>query len=1323
MADDGSNAVVSIGVSDYQVAADSGIWSKIPSTANYELHIAPTSAISLVTNANSYLTDSHVTEVNIADTSSALHSQWSSLEALFSNHKLGDIAQTDNSPILSSDFSSASLGVMSHLSSPNTQILAGGNSGGSSGLVRETYTNEGAFSDNLTWFNSVNGHIPDTSAVTNDLSLDHVGIPNSTSDRFSGYFIPKTSGVYQFFTNSDDGSFIYLGTANQKVEDLQSFVQSSSDYHNANLIVDNHGIHGNDHREGSTPYLVAGTAYPISAYFYQGGGGANFEFGFKAPGEANFTQDGTGYCYPDLVVEITLPYNDYAQYEQNVLAKVYSSIDGALVPVSVHDVPAAHLAEVISNVQAAHISVQDVGTQIGLHLTQIEAAALTGRLNSLEISSGRIDLHPATASALLTHNVELVADTGAIIALTASNSAELVAIAQLGDANQALADLGVNQIHLQPDVHYSLTGSDLDLLTGKAANLWNGIAHSQITVTAVDAAHDFNYYQEQGYQVGDAVSTTYTFKDLDPTVNQKLPLDLKALQNLSIDAIAITGSDDQPITGPVSITLDAGADVNFEGVLPHFENNVEATLNISTGDQLHQLAQYEVNGDFNATTGIDHIELSLSDQTALSDVLSSATLTQDLANLRAVSVAGVDPQTANNTHLSADTIDVVSSHIDATNYAAVQLDAAQAQTLITDGLSFAAGDHITLDVGHGTHLGNSLKELQKLGIDAVALGGDAGAPGTLELAAGEVLHGNLGGLPNFGLDLNGDGILTNTVGGLTEFSAGHVTLDVGAADLAGITAADALTLQSHGIEEVRLELSGQTGLESIFDAQGNLTNTLNTELSALHGGTLSTNTPAVQTTLDVGHTDHLHLNAAQAQTLITDGLSFAAGDHITLDVGHGTHLGNSLKELQKLGIDAVALGGDAGAPGTLELAAGEVLHGNLGGLPNFGLDLNGDGILTNTVGGLTEFSAGHVTLDVGAADLAGITAADASMLQSHGVDHLAISESLNFFESDWMRFGEINAMHSGASSMDFRLELHASGSGLNSFDQALMSEFQDLKDHTSGTLHDFGATGIDLLGQYAAPGQYGALIDALTKSGVTDFVVESKNIEIGDSLAAALVDSGMLHALPSTNMVIDAAHTPMFNLPGFNDLAPEHMGVHLFTSMNDLAQLGVDHVSGITADHVYIDLGRAITGGNQDAIQEISDLLDSLDPAHAAKPIFGVGVSAAMVINSDMANLIHGQGGLSADLVHALNNIGINEIDVLANSSTDPSVTANLIKGVAGVTTDALHTNIADPAAPVDPSSAPVAQTVPVQVQVKIIGADTDPSLYDHLLPHQMPQK
>jgi hypothetical protein len=317
----------------------------------------------------------------------------------------------------------------------------------------------------------------------------------------------------------------------------------------------------------------------------------------------------------------------------------------------------------------------------------------------------------------------------------------------------------------------------------------------------------------------------------------------------------------------------------------------------------------------------------------------------------------------------------------------------------------------------------------------------------------------------------------------------------------------------------------------------------------------------------------------------------------------------------------------------------------------------------------------------------------------------------------------MNLIHKSTSGhIDFSLALRDSVSGINSFDQALSAEFNYLKNNAVGDLQDFGATGIDLLHQYAAPDQYGALIDALTKSGVTEFVVESKNIEIGDSLAAALVDSGMLHALPSSNLVIDASHTPMFDLPGFNDLAPEHMGVHLFTTMNDLAQLGVDQVSGISADHVYIDLGRAITGKDvitgvdQNIIQEISDLLHSLDPANEAKPIFGVGVSGAMVINSDMANLIHSQGGLSAQLVHALNNIGINEIDVLADKGNDPSVTSNLVKDSQGKWASALDTSIPDPA-------APVAQTLPVQMQVKIIGADTDPTLHDQLLPHVPPHK
>jgi hypothetical protein len=447
----------------------------------------------------------------------------------------------------------------------------------------------------------------------------------------------------------------------------------------------------------------------------------------------------------------------------------------------------------------------------------------------------------------------------------------------------------------------------------------------------------------------------------------------------------------------------------------------------------------------------------------------------------------------------------------------------------------------------------------------------------------------------------------------------------------------------------------------------------------------------------------VHLDAAQAQTLITDGLSFATADQVTLDVSPslGTHLGNTLKELHKLGVDHIS---NIGA-----------LHVDLG---------------TDSLAGFSAFDIptfdplANITLELNNQPTIDPFASNTDLnlmteLKARGVDHLAIAEALNLNDVDWMHLGQMNSLHS-VGSADFQIEIK-SGNGVSSFDAALMAEFENLEDSNVVALHDIGVTGIDLLGKYAAPGQFGGLIDALTKSGVTNFVVESDAIQIGDSLAAALVDSGMLHALPSSNLTIDAAHTPIFGLKGFNDLKPEHMGVHLFTSLNDLAQLGVDHISGIGgADHVYVDLGLGLTGGNQDAIGEIADLLKSLDPANEAKPIFGVGKSGAMVINSDMANLIHGQGGLSADLVHALNNIGIKEIDILANNSQDPSVTANLIKGVGQVTTDALHTNIADPAAPVD---APVAQTVPVQIQVKIIGADNDPTLHDQLLPHVPPHK
>ena len=173
------------------------------------------------------------------------------------------------------------------------------------------------------------------------------------------------------------------------------------------------------------------------------------------------------------------------------------------------------------------------------------------------------------------------------------------------------------------------------------------------------------------------------------------------------------------------------------------------------------------------------------------------------------------------------------------------------------------------------------------------------------MCSSDLLHGNLAGLPNFGIDLNGDGVLTDSVGNV-EFGAGHVTLDVGTSDLAGVTTDDATALLSHGVNEIRLELGDQDSFNSLFDSNHALNSALSNQLAALHGDDPTHQT--LTTSIDVGNGGAVYLDAAQAQSLITDGLSFATADQVTLDVGTGTHLGNSLKELQKLGIDAVEIG-------------------------------------------------------------------------------------------------------------------------------------------------------------------------------------------------------------------------------------------------------------------------------------------------------------------------------------------------------------------------------------------------------------------------------
>ena len=72
-------------------------------------------------------------------------------------------------------------------------------------------------------------------------------------------------GTYTFYTTSDEGSKLYIGG-----------------YNEANLVVNNDGLHGSQERSGSKN-LTAGR-YPITVTFFEAGSGEKLEVRWQGPG-------------------------------------------------------------------------------------------------------------------------------------------------------------------------------------------------------------------------------------------------------------------------------------------------------------------------------------------------------------------------------------------------------------------------------------------------------------------------------------------------------------------------------------------------------------------------------------------------------------------------------------------------------------------------------------------------------------------------------------------------------------------------------------------------------------------------------------------------------------------------------------------------------------------------------------------------------------------------------------------------------------------------------------------------------------------------------
>ena len=95
-----------------------------------------------------------------------------------------------------------------------------------------------------------------------------------------GYFIPPTTGTYTFYTSSDDGSGVWVG----------SMASASSGRTTTNAVLNNNmGSGQGDTKRSGTINLTAGQVYPIRIVHDEGSGGDNLTFSWAGPGIAETT--------------------------------------------------------------------------------------------------------------------------------------------------------------------------------------------------------------------------------------------------------------------------------------------------------------------------------------------------------------------------------------------------------------------------------------------------------------------------------------------------------------------------------------------------------------------------------------------------------------------------------------------------------------------------------------------------------------------------------------------------------------------------------------------------------------------------------------------------------------------------------------------------------------------------------------------------------------------------------------------------------------------------------------------------------------------------
>ena len=152
----------------------------------------------------------------------------------------------------------------------------------------------GYFSDNANFFNAnLYGPIA-TGTITNFTNLttatngvETVNTGSSFSVQWVGYLLANATGTWTFGLNSDDASYMWIGS------------NAASGYTTGNANINNYGQHTVGTAPGvtCTISLTSGTYYPIRIQYGQNGSGCDCQFCYKPPGGSSYIYDFSGIAF------------------------------------------------------------------------------------------------------------------------------------------------------------------------------------------------------------------------------------------------------------------------------------------------------------------------------------------------------------------------------------------------------------------------------------------------------------------------------------------------------------------------------------------------------------------------------------------------------------------------------------------------------------------------------------------------------------------------------------------------------------------------------------------------------------------------------------------------------------------------------------------------------------------------------------------------------------------------------------------------------------------------------------------------------------------